>query len=118
MIKLGTHQETFDKVATHLITQRAASRDYSGCRYRGPDGLKCAVGCLITDEYYHPGIEGLTVDSLDFFEKSDIKLLEDLQCVHDCAHTGILGLFTLENLKLDLQKVAMKHNLSTAVLNP
>lgn len=49
-------QETFNKVAEHLLRQgrKALERDtpsYWGnnCRYRTPDGLACAVGCLIPD---------------------------------------------------------------------
>jgi hypothetical protein len=59
-------QEIFDKVAKHLLTQNApATVVYDGpdgdvlhCVYRSPAGLKCAVGVLIPDELYHPGIEG------------------------------------------------------------
>ena len=30
------------------------------CRYRGPDGTACAVGCLIPDELYDPLIENVS----------------------------------------------------------
>ncbi len=33
------------------------------CMYRGPDGMMCAVGALITDNNYGPHLEGLTVTS-------------------------------------------------------
>lgn len=63
-------QETFDTVAKHLLTQKvrsfkqeAGSSDpYEGlCMYRGPDGTKCAAGCLIPDEDYKPEWEGAIV---------------------------------------------------------
>jgi hypothetical protein len=52
-----TLQETFDKVCVHLLTQlqKSVFLDSNGsmaCAYRGPNGLKCAVGCLIPDELY------------------------------------------------------------------
>lgn len=58
-------QEVFDHVATHLIQQTSRSESEDGCRYRGPDGLKCAAGCLISDEEY----------SEDFEEKGWISLV-------------------------------------------
>lgn len=58
-------QEVFDKVANHLINQSAKSINVSeyalsgnGCAYRGNNGMKCAVGCLIPDERYSPKMEG------------------------------------------------------------
>lgn len=52
-------QEIFNKVATHLLTQgkRSVASDGS-CMYRGPEGTKCAIGCLIEDDEYHPLLEG------------------------------------------------------------
>ena len=100
-------QEIFDKVAEHLLTQR--ERAYGTledvCYYRiGKNGktLKCAVGCLIPDEYYTPSMEkaGVADDRvLDILIKADIledvpenvnfdllsagHLLSVLQTVHD-----------------------------------
>lgn len=34
------------------------------CYYRGPDGSKCAVGCLIPDNLYHSDFEDKTLDRL------------------------------------------------------
>ena len=60
-----TEQEIFDTVLTHLREQgKAAATDDGGCRYRGPDGTACAVGCLIPDELYDPVIEGLSVSQI------------------------------------------------------
>ena len=59
-----TRQEIFDTVARHLIAQgKQSSRgptigEKSGCLYRGPNGLKCAVGVLIDDADYNPDMEG------------------------------------------------------------
>ena len=54
-------QYIFDRVATHLMTQSRKSVDPTSdklCKYRGPDGCMCAIGCLMTDEEYKPAFEG------------------------------------------------------------
>jgi hypothetical protein len=54
-----TKQEVFDRVVTHLLTQKKRSASYYGsCLYKGPDGLRCAVGCLFPDSYDTSKIEG------------------------------------------------------------
>lgn len=55
-----TPQEIEDKIIAHLKTQktRAQRENSSTCAYRSPDGLKCAVGCLIPDEQYNAAAEG------------------------------------------------------------
>ena len=54
-----TNQQVFDTCLTHLRAQGRRSTDpISGfCMYRGPDGLKCAIGALIPDTAYHLGLE-------------------------------------------------------------
>ena len=52
-------QELFNRVKTHLLNQgERADSDVQNagiyeCVYHAPSGLKCAVGCLITDEAQH-----------------------------------------------------------------
>lgn len=46
------NQAIFNQVYTHLLTQNEKCEDENGCAYRNEQGLKCAVGCLITDEVY------------------------------------------------------------------
>lgn len=95
-----TPQEVFDTVANHLRKQGQRARvanpnfrpGFHGteeiCAYRSPEGLRCAVGCLIKDEDYVPSMEGQTVDSL--VEEFDLPylfshhlLLGRLQELHD-----------------------------------
>lgn len=59
-----TAQEIFDKVLFSLRKQGKASTKYGRCMYRGPDGLKCAVGHLIEDADYRPAWEGRSVHDL------------------------------------------------------
>jgi hypothetical protein len=111
-------QEIFDTVATHLLTQgRKAGRTTP--LYHAPDGLTCAVGCLITEKAYSPDIEDLEVmhdDVLSALRLSGVKplsyrameLLQDLQEVHDDNH----GL-SWRNCLID---VAENHGLRSDVL--
>ncbi len=98
-------QEIFDTVTTHLLTQRAKSavpntdgekygESKLTCLYRHPDGLTCAVGCLIKDEFYETRLEGLRTTSDDVLrsltdsgvdvDSDNVRsLLRELQGVHD-----------------------------------
>jgi hypothetical protein len=90
-----TPQDLFDKVAKHLLTQNKRAEDPTTglCRYRSPDGLKCAVGCLIEDDQYSAKMEGGSVSdllksgtlppSLEAELKPHRMLLIALQRVHD-----------------------------------
>lgn len=59
-----TNQEIFDRVYVHLLTQNAKSEASIGCAYRGDNGRKCAIGCLIPDEVYKPDFEGISPEVL------------------------------------------------------
>jgi hypothetical protein len=58
-------QAIYDRVARHLLRQnRAAMLDGSSdCAYRGAGGTRCAIGCLIKDEFYSPEMENKTIMS-------------------------------------------------------
>ncbi len=82
--------EIFAKVKAHLLGQMERSADGDVCRYRGPNGLACAVGCLIPDEMYEPIIEYQPATSyivqrhLPFEVTEEIEfLLKELQGIHD-----------------------------------
>jgi len=59
--------------------------------YRGPYRRKDSIGLLITDEDYHPDMEGLSVEEVlsewpDIqLAVKDIDLLVRLQWAHDCV---------------------------------
>lgn len=88
-----TNQEIFDKVSEFLIKQGKPCITDNGCVYRGPDGLKCAVGCVLPDELYQPGMDSDDVDIraiwwkypevAEYFGRGKLPLLEALQQVHD-----------------------------------
>ena len=109
-------QQIYNKVAKHLLTQNERSVDGDGCcMYRGNNGLKCAIGCLIKNDYYDCEKEGNTVDEIRVMlynsdviaENSSTKnynkilLMGDLQDVHDNNEP--------EEWKEELKKVAKQH---------
>jgi len=56
--------EIMYRVYDHLMTQNEKSIDGVGnCKYRSPDGMMCALGCLIPDEEYKITTEGETPTS-------------------------------------------------------
>lgn len=119
-------QEVFDTVVRHLAKQgrRAVVADADHgyvCRYHTPDGLKCAVGCLIPDDQYNPAIEGRMFSSLataahppawvrDIVDSGHQTLLFDLQRAHDTPADGY-------GLGHHLSDIAAYHGLSAAILN-
>jgi hypothetical protein len=87
-------QDTFDRVATHLLTQNAkATNDDNDCVYYDPaTGHTCAIGCLISPEFYDDSIEGRAATHISVLEALDIRgastqelrdLLNALQSIHD-----------------------------------
>lgn len=113
-----TPQKIFDTVATHLFTQGERSYDRSDpevCLYRGPNGLKCAVGVLIPDELYDPEMEGLAAwhaipHESDLFE--NIELLRSLQHVHDDQENWK----TTDYMRTELYSVANEFDIDPAIL--
>lgn len=55
----STTMEVFQFVEHHLLTQNAQSRSQEDgtCCYHGDRHLKCAAGCLISDDEYTPKFE-------------------------------------------------------------
>jgi hypothetical protein len=56
-ILTSTFQELFDFAAEKLLVQGCKSFELGTCRYRGPNGTKCAIGHMVSDEKYHPTFE-------------------------------------------------------------
>lgn len=102
-----TNQECYEKIRAHF-SAKGAEYGYDeyecNCVYRGSDGQKCAVGCLITDELYDRSFENFNLKGLsepdtkvdelkreDLFEylPLDISFLNVVQQTHDdCALSG------------------------------
>ena len=92
-----TNQEIFDFVKNYLSEQGRKSVYGTDCAYRGPDGTKCAAGCLIKDELYSEDMEGKSCDYTKIFnaivksikptDKDAFFLIRDLQIAHDNANS-------------------------------
>ena len=92
---MKTTLDVFNKVSEHLLTQNEQALDEDGvCVYRSETGLKCAVGCLITDDFYSESWEYYMLDTAGpigyALENSGVimtnemlYLLQRLQKLHD-----------------------------------
>ena len=117
----ATEQEVFDQVATHLLTQMQKCRkEGTGyCQYRNEEGLKCAAGCLISDEEYdsrmddNTGQKGTSWRCLMDNELVPItkhaELIAGLQHIHDS--------WSPDTWYEDLRMMTMNHELNTTVLD-
>lgn len=122
MLKRGTMQELFDTACRGVIQQGKKSVGNlnehfgGGCLYRGPNGLKCAVGHCLTDKEYDPRMEGKVVESV--FDYLDInrpkvkELLTELQKCHDGANKRRF----VQSFKEAARVVALRFKLNPAVL--
>lgn len=122
-------QTIFDRVASHLLAQKASAFDHDGnCVYRNYQGLKCAVGCLIPDQDYTSKIEGFSIPfegvtlTSEIAEKSELlskillknkidlqdskirNLLRSLQNIHDSCN----GRSFFSDLKILAQKLELE----------
>jgi hypothetical protein len=81
------------------------------CLYRGPDGGKCFVGALITDEEYKPEMEGKAIKELAKANDNLIperlipfaEILLELQAIHD---------YYFDEREIKLRDFARKFNLT------
>lgn len=119
---LSTLQGIFDRVVDHLRTQKAQSKllrtdGHTICTYRGINGLKCAVGCLILDENYTFKLEGLFVDDKSVIEaltasgvcieRNNLCMLGELQMLHDGFSYGDQN---WKEIELQFMQIADKYS--------
>lgn len=84
-----TPQEVLNTMAAHLLAQGVKSIDAGSgsCRYRGRDGLKCAVGALLTNKEYYPEMEGHNVWYIEYILPqrlvAHLGLIRSGQRIHD-----------------------------------
>jgi hypothetical protein len=106
-------QEAFNKIYLGLKSQgfeKSFNETIYRCQYRGPNGLKCAVGHLIPDDKYHESLEKLNpydlikVSIIDF-PMLDSDFLVELQSIHDISKSP-------EKLELELRQVAVEFDLT------
>lgn len=96
-------REVYERVSAHLLSQAAVSEDENGsCRSRGANGLRCAVGSLVCDEFYCPDIEAIGIcyyrhagdgkllralyaSNVNAYDPDIVGLLCELEEIHDDA---------------------------------
>ena len=85
-----TRIEIVETVTKHLLAQGKKSKESEGtkCLYRGPNGLQCAIGCLIPDDMYKSwfddqGYIDMTIAAAANISPDDIDLARRLQKIHD-----------------------------------
>jgi hypothetical protein len=108
-------QEVFDTIAVGLMKQGKPSKRRGDCLYRGPDGLKCAAGILLPDEFYSEDFEH--VGWIDLIVKRHVSavhadLILAAQRIHDADYPegwldGSYGKFKLLAELLDLDSAAL-----------
>lgn len=116
-------QEIFDKVVTHLLTQKKKALSKDGkCVYLNEDGFKCAIGCLIPDghpaQYCDGGIQSI-ISYSDISELFGIRsmywldtpFLKQLQLIHDTCdvvewYSQLHGMAVKYDLKFNAPPVA------------
>ena len=121
LFSLTTDEEVFNYVKEFLLEQ--GEKSYStkhGCAYRGEDNRKCAIGCLILDEFYDEEFEGGLPNSndgpkgyliRDAIEKSlpnwqmNLDLLSNVQSIHDN--------YEVENWRYEFSRRSEKYYLFT-----
>lgn len=112
------NQEIFDKVARHLLIQGVKSISIAfdegagDCKYRGPNGTMCAIGCLIPDAEYLESMEGFNIAGVSSISRTirnlDHMFLASLQRIHDN--------YSPEEWKARLNTLASEVNLDAPVL--
>lgn len=126
-------QYVFNRVVNHLLTQKQKSNRLidgeSVCAYRGKDGLRCAIGCLIPNRDYRESMDNSPSIGFTFFSSNpynnsisqflykkgyltshdDGIFLVGLQNIHDRTRPSLW--------KRELRKFAECNNLSTKILD-
>ena len=124
-----TSQELFDYITTFLLKQGQPSMNKAGdCRYRGPNGKMCAVGCILPDSLYTKDMEGKGIydirptttsgrivdeDGAAYFKAltPHFSLLSDLQFVHDQSANRNRSFTVREYWVKNFTEIANRHGL-------
>lgn len=108
-------QEQFNIAVRGIAAQgwkQSVNAEGDTCRYRGEDGMKCAVGHLIPDEFYQGRFDARTVpvddvlDELGVNDGASVAFLKELQMAHDCPDNEVC-------MRRRLQRFAAAFDLTT-----
>lgn len=82
----ATAQEVFNQVVNHLRAQGCKSMHAGLCVYRAEGGLKCAAGCLMSDEeaaQVENSIDWYVLKTRGQVPEDHFSLISALQDAHD-----------------------------------
>ena len=87
-LEKATVREVFNQVKNHVLTQNEKCQlvPHGACAYRNKEGLKCAAGCLISDDEYKEDFECKNWQALvesRHVPNSHYELIKTLQSIHD-----------------------------------
>ncbi len=104
----STTEEVFEYIRNHLLTQNRISADIDGaCVYKNEQGLKCAAGCLIPDEKYHPpkieDTKWRKLVDIGYVPEAHVELIQEMQHIHD-DYDLITWESQLDDLECNLHK--------------
>lgn len=91
--RIKSRQKLFDLAYRGLHAQGwVKSESFGQCLYRGPNGLKCAIGHCMSDRAYNPDLENLSPSNNMVRDAVGISIKNeayacDLQNCHDSAET-------------------------------
>lgn len=127
----SSKQALFDRAVRGVLKQGKPSMNtYGSCQYRGPDGLKCAAGHLLSDETVKKVGEGKkfaeesgypSYDKLCPSEKMGMLgdkalLVRELQIAHDSASILPGDSLFIGSFKQKVIAIAAKHGLNAGVV--
>ena len=99
-----TDQTAFDAAYVHCMEQEVRAMGNGLCLYRGPNGTKCAIGCLIPDNLYRKGMEGDPAS--DVAESLGWELNPHLvDCIQE-AHDNLLSQDNLSPFRNQMKTIA------------
>jgi hypothetical protein len=120
MIPARTRQEIFDLAYRGLAAQGfRRSHDGTGCLYRGPHGLRCAIGhCIPDDEWEHRNLERVNNEEIGGIVSfsagiadEDLDFAQGLQEAHDDGiHPSVM--------RHKLEAFAHQHGLTVPEVTP
>jgi hypothetical protein len=116
-------QQLLNYIFKSLYDQGKQSKNETGdCLYRGSNGIKCAIGCILPDKLYNIKMENLDVDGLiensiygtfniPWYIKRNKKFLSYVQTIHDNYQKQYQKLSFKNYLKKEFIDCAKNENL-------
>jgi hypothetical protein len=120
-LEQATAQEVFDQISVHMLKQKARSMvEDDVCAYRGEGGLKCAAGCLISDEeasIFKPGFNLNTLPWSCLITRGMVTdkhktLISEMQAIHDSPYFN-----PKQDWLVEIKKLAKKRGLTYKAAN-